>query len=257
MSKADADQPSRVVRVLWGWDEPQRRGPKPALTLDTIAAAAVKLADTEGLSAVSMNRVASQLGFTTMSLYRYVSSKDDLVALMLDHAAGERDLSGRRTRGWRAALERWSVDYRDVLHRHPWVTQVPVAGLPTTPNQVAWMESGLRTMSATGLSETEKLQVLLVVTSYVRSSAQLDGEIAQAQRAAGREPRTVMSRYAEILNRLIDDDRFPALRKSLASGAFEQDDDDPDEDFRFGLKTVLDGIAVLVRARAPKAARPA
>ena len=193
-----------------------------------------------------------------MSLYRYVSSKDDLVALMLDDAAGERDLSGRRTRGWRAALERWSVDYRDVLHRHPWVTQVPVAGLPTTPNQVAWMESGLRTMSATGLSETERNSRCF---SWSRAmSAAAPNWTARSRRRSvppgvSQEPCT--SRYAEILNRLIDDDRFPALRKSLASGAFEQDDDDPDEDFRFGLKTVLDGVAVLVRARAPKAARPA
>ncbi len=248
-------EPSRLVRMLWGWDEPQRRGPKPALTLDRIAAVAVKLADAEGLGAVSMNRVAGQLGYTTMSLYRYVSSKDDLVALMMDFAAGERDLAGRRTGGWRAALERWSLDYRDILSRHPWVTQVPIDGLPTTPNQVAWMETGLRALSATRLSETEKLQVLLVVTSYVRNTAQMVAEMADAQRAAGHEPRTVMSRYAETLSRLIDGKQFPALSNSLASGAFEQDDDDPDEDFRFGLKTVLDGVAVLVRQRAPKTVR--
>ena len=75
----ESDDLPRVLQLLWGLDAPGRRGPKPALSLHQIGAAAVRIADAEGLGAVSMSRVAGELGYTTMSLYRYVESKDDLL----------------------------------------------------------------------------------------------------------------------------------------------------------------------------------
>ena len=79
-----------AVEQLWGLRGPGRArgGPKPALSLERIVAAAVELADAGGLAALSMSRLAEKLGFTTMSLYRYVASKDDLLVLVLDAALG-------------------------------------------------------------------------------------------------------------------------------------------------------------------------
>ena len=73
--------------LLWGRRERGKRGPRAGLSADAIVAAAVRVADAEGLEAVSMARVAKELGFTTMSLYRHVSGKDELLQMMWDASA--------------------------------------------------------------------------------------------------------------------------------------------------------------------------
>ncbi len=253
MSEADGAELPRSLRLLWGHEEPQRRGPKPGLSLQSIAAAAIKLADAEGLDAVSMSRVAGQLGVTTMALYRYVSSKDDLVALMLDVASGKPDLPVKAEEGWRARLERWSWKYLAALRRHPWITRIPISGPPITPNQVAWMEAALAALSATPLTEAEQLSVLLMVSNYVRGVGQLAADLAQAERDAGPAQPSVMGRYGRMLAQLIDAESFPTLCSFLRSGVFDQPDDDLDVEFNFGLQILLDGVAQLVWERQSKA----
>ncbi len=256
MGEADQTALPRSLLVLWGREEPRRRGPKPGLGLERIAAAAIGLADADGLGAVSMGRVAGQLGVTTMALYRYMSTKDELIALMLDVALGRPDLPADAAEGWRARLARWSRGYLTALRRHPWAPQVPISGPPLTPNQVAWMEAGLGALAATALTDQEKLSVLLLLSNYVRGVAQLLIDLAAAERD-GRPARTpVMSHYGQMLAQVIDAERFPTLCGMLASGAFDQPDDDPDEDFTFGLRTVLDGVALLVRERQPTRKTP-
>src|SRR5271169_3965722 len=76
------------VAAAWGVRERPHKGPKPALTLSRIVAAAVRVADTEGLDAVSMGRVAAEVGTAPMALYRHVSSKGELLTLMVDAAWG-------------------------------------------------------------------------------------------------------------------------------------------------------------------------
>lgn len=239
----------RSVRLLWGLEEPQRRGPKPGLSLEAIAAAAIKLADAEGMGAVSMARVAGQLGFTTMSLYRYLSGKDDLIALMLDVAIGRPDLPADAAEGWRVLLERWSLEYLNALRRHPWMTRVPISGPPITPNNVAWMEYALGAMSGTALTAQERLSVLLLLTNYVRGVGQLLVDIAEAERSIPPGEISAMSQYGQVLSQLIDADRFPTLYAAVASGALDDEDDDPNAEFHFGLQRVLDGVALLVQER--------
>jgi AcrR family transcriptional regulator len=237
----------RSLRVLWGREQPPRRGPKPGLSLERIAAAAISLADAEGLGAVSMSRVAGRLGFTTMALYRYVSTKDDLSALMLDVAVGRPALPAAE--GWRAQLERWSRGYLSALRRHPWATRIPISGPPLTPNQVAWMEAALAALAGTGLTDTENLSILLLLSNYVRSVGQLSADLAAAERDRRSEQTSVMSHYGRMLAQVIDAEHFPTLCGMLARGVFDQPDDDPDEEFDFGLRTLLDGVALLVQAR--------
>jgi AcrR family transcriptional regulator len=253
MGEAGEIELPRSLKLLWGREEPQRRGPKPGLSLQGIAAAAIKVADAEGLDGVSMSRVADQLGVTTMALYRYLNSKDDLVALMLDVAGGRPNLPADAAKGWRERLERWSWDYLAVLSRHPWITRIPISGPPITPNQVAWMEAALAALSATPLTEAEQLSVLLLVSNYVRSVGQLSADIDAAQRALPPEQRSVMSRYGRMLAQLIDAENFPTLCNFLASGVFDQPDDEPDVEFNVGLQILLDGVALLVQERQSQA----
>src|SRR5712691_3973914 len=97
--------PVRSLELLWGTRERPSRGPKPGLTLEKIVRAAIEVADAEGLAALSMRRVADQLGFTTMALYRHVPGKADLLDVMLDTVAGERTPLDDVAGGWRAKLE--------------------------------------------------------------------------------------------------------------------------------------------------------
>lgn len=249
MNEDDQIAVPRSLSMLWGREESQRRGPKPGLTLERIAAAAISLADSDGLGAVSMSRVAGQLGFTTMALYRYVSTKDDLITLMLDVALGRPDLPVDAPEGWRARLERWSREYLAALRRHPWMTRIPISGPPLTPNQVAWMEAALTALATTALTDAEKISILLLLSNYMRGVAQLSTDLAAAERDRRPEHLSMTSQYGRILAQVIDAEHFPTLCGMLASGAFDQPDDDPEEEFNFGLRMALDGVALLVQER--------
>jgi AcrR family transcriptional regulator len=234
------------IEEAWGVRRRPRKGPKPGLDLERIVAAAVKVAASEGIAAVSMSRIATELGSSAMSLYRYVAAKDELLALMVDSAFDAPMAPASPDEEWRAGMARWAWTYHDALRRHPWVLRIPISGPPVTPNQTAWMEDGLRTLGGTGLAEGEKLSVILLVSGYVRNEAMLSADLAAA--AARTADGQIMPTWSQQLARLTDADRFPALHAALASGVFDEDDD-PDDEFSFGLERVLDGIEALVRRR--------
>ena len=108
----------------------------------------MRVADTEGLDAVSMGRVAAELGTAPMSLYRHVSAKEELLTLMVDAAWGpapdgpvpDGPVPGE---GWRVGLARWAWALRAGARRHPWVVRIPISGLPIMPREVAWFEDAL------------------------------------------------------------------------------------------------------------------
>src|SRR5215469_5805920 len=85
---SDDEQLPPAIELAWGRRRRATRGPKPGLTLERIVAAGIKVAMTEGIGALSMTRVAAELGVGTMSLYRYISAKDELLTLMVDSALG-------------------------------------------------------------------------------------------------------------------------------------------------------------------------
>ena len=206
------------------------------------------VAATEGLAAVSMNRVANELGTGAMSLYRYVSAKDELLALMVDAAIGTPPAKPEASEAWREGLSRWARGYLEVLRRHSWALRIPISGPQVTPNLTAWIEDGLSSLRDTGLTEAEKLSVVLLLSGYVRNAATLATDIADAASAAGMSETQIMPTWGRLLTQLTDADRFPALHQALASDAFDHDDD-PEDEFVFGLERVLDGIDALVRAR--------
>jgi len=234
------------IEEAWGVRRRPRKGPKPGLDLERIVAAAVKVAASDGIAAVSMSRVATELGSSAMSLYRYVAAKDELLALMVDAAFDAPMAPASPDEDWRAGIARWAWTYHDALRRHPWVLRVPISGPPLTPNQTAWMEDGLRALGGTGLAEGEKLSVILLVSGYVRNEATLSADLAAA--AARSADGQIMPTWSQQLARLTDAERFPALHAALASGVLDEDDD-PDDEFSFGLERVLDGIEALVRRR--------
>jgi AcrR family transcriptional regulator len=242
------------IEIAWGIRERSGKGPKRGLSLSQIVEAAVDVASSEGLAAVSMSRVATELGVATMSLYRYVATKDELLALMVDAAFPTPAAPVPRER-WRAALSRWACEHLAVLRRHPWVVRVPLSGPPITPSQVVWFERGLWSLRNTGLTEEEKVSVLLLVNGFVRNEALLKADL-QLAAGAGSTMADAMSSYGRLLSRLVDPVRFPAISAAIASGIFDQQDE-ADADFTFGLERILDGVDALVRQRQKSGARGA
>jgi AcrR family transcriptional regulator len=210
--------------------------------------AAVKVASADGLEAVSMSRVAGELGASTMALYRYVAAKSELLDLMVDAVIGQppEPVPGE---GWRAGLARWAWAERALFYQHPWALRVPIQGMPVTPNQILWMDRCLACLDGTGLSAAEKLSVLLLVAGYIRNEATITTQIEEALGTSGASAEEMMAGYRRALAKLAPPGRFPALARALASGALDQADP-PEEEFAFGLERILDGVEALVRQRA-------
>lgn len=233
------------VLAAWGRPVPQRKGPQRALSVAQIVDAGVRIADTDGLGAVSMARMAADLGVATMALYRYVGAKDELLELMIDAALGPPEPV---TDGWRAGLAQWARTILAVYRRHPWVLQVPITMPPITPNQVALMENCLAALRGTPLTEDEKVSVLLLLSGFVRNNAMLEANImAAATKSGGSWAARVLANYGSLLRHLTDDERHPNMRATIAAGAFDEPGaPDQDQEFEFGLACILDGIAILI-----------
>jgi AcrR family transcriptional regulator len=243
-----ADLPEYLWQ-LWTGAEIDRPGPKRGVDMAKIGVTGMRIADTSGLSAVSMRNIAGELGFTPMALYRYVRSKDDLISVIIDTAYGTPGLSSADTAGWRDQLAAWAQANRNVLLAHPWILQVPLNEPPLTPNLIMWMESGLSALAHTALKHQEKLSALLLVEVYVRGQANLSNQFSGP---GGPNDPSAAGLYSRRLGQLIGlkPERFPEITAAVASGSL---DDDPADfavdEFTFGLRTVLDGIAARIAAR--------
>ncbi|GHE16185.1 TetR family transcriptional regulator [Streptomyces alanosinicus] len=229
------------IGVLWDLRERGQRG-RTGLSTARIVAAAIEFADENGLGALSMARVAERLEFATMSLYRHVSSKDELQSLMVDMAYGSPPEIGSGDGDWRAGLEQWARAFLTVFREHPWMLQIPVGGPPLEPGQLSWLERGLRTLGRTGLTPDEKLSAMLLMVGFVRNNAQLSTGLA----SQGKSEAELMANYGRAMDKFVDAESFPAVRELIDAGTFEATTDD----FGFGLQRVLDGIEVLIRERA-------
>ncbi|MFD9872994.1 TetR/AcrR family transcriptional regulator [[Kitasatospora] papulosa] len=236
------------IEAAWGLRDRPVKGPKPGLTLDRIVAAAVAVAASEGLAAVSMGRVAKELGASTMALYRYVSAKEELYLLMQEAAMGAPEPlpALEDGAGWREALGQWAWAQRRVFHRNLWALRIPIAGPPASPHSIAWWEQGLQALEGSGLDEGDKISVVLFVGGFVRNEALLMSDLAAAVEAKGLAPQEVMSQWERTVERLTDPVRHPALSRLLASGVMSEPDQ-PDCEFVFGLERVLDGVEALIR----------
>jgi AcrR family transcriptional regulator len=229
---------SKTLALAWGSAQAPKRGPKREFSLERVLAVAIDIADADGLDAVTMPAVASALGLTAMSIYRYVSSKDGLVLLMQERALGTPPEPLAATEGWRAALEAHAAASEDMYRRHPWLLDIPIRGVTVTPNNLAWLEAGLLALAHTSLTPRERIAVVLEVTGHARFRALVErGYDQRAGEAEGGLEGFVLAE-AGLLSQLVSDDRFPQLHGALAAGALV----DPFDKFDFGLARILDGV---------------
>ncbi|MFH8347029.1 TetR/AcrR family transcriptional regulator [Streptomyces sp. NPDC018045] len=246
------------IELLWGGRGRPSRGPKPALSLDRITRTAIALADTGGLAAVSMQRVAGELNFTKMSLYRYVPGKAELVALMIDTAMGEPPAL-RPDAGWRTTLREWAEALSAVLHRHPWLLSATVGPRVMGPKELGWAERALAALADTALDGAEQLDALVVVNGHIRALAQVAASMGVGSarpKEPGHAPQGTEQVLSAALNELLvgRSDRYPALAAALASAAAG---DSREQALEFGLERILDGLESYMSRQAARGSAPA
>ncbi len=235
-----------VVTAAWGLREQGRRGPRAELTLDRIVTTAIAVADADGLAAVSMARVAADLGFSTMSLYRHVASKEELLQHMQDAALGDPDPASTDDLSWREGLRTWARAVIGTYLAHPWSVDLTAAGPPVMPRNTAWMDWALRIMADLPLSSTEKLSTLILVSGYARYEATMMIGFMRG-RAAGIEA-VDDDDYQRALLHLTDAERFPFVHAVASDTTLFEDVPAETSDeadawlFSYGLERILDGI---------------
>jgi AcrR family transcriptional regulator len=228
--------PVRTLTMLWRahLPTPPTRGPRPRHTVDDIINAAINVADTQGLEALTMRKVADTLGIGTMSLYTYIPGRAELLHLMHDTALGELPPLPTDT-GWRPTLEQYAHQARDLAARHPWIPTVSSPGLLLMgPHTTARANALYTALTATGLTAPQMVATATLLDGYVRGVTQATADVqhdpAYDQWWADATP---------MLEQLLTPDRYPALTAVWAQGAFE---DPPETSFDYGLQRLLDGI---------------
>ncbi|MBB0245004.1 TetR family transcriptional regulator [Streptomyces alkaliphilus] len=241
---------SRSMELLWRGKEPSGRGPRPGLTLEAIVDAAITLADREGIPALSMRRVAAELGVGTMSLYRYIPGKGELLDLMLDRVlspgpTGTGPPPPEATENWRTAMEFVAVSSWRLYLAHPWLLQVnqtrPVLG----PNALEGLEFVLEALNGIGLLDAERMAVIMAVDHYVTGTARTYVLQAVSARETGVSDEEFWAAQGPILGEILESGRFPRLAEldpdSFSVGGVQA--------LRFGLDPLLDGLERYIDAR--------
>ncbi len=228
-----------LLATLWEPRANPRRGPKPAMSIEKIAETAVRIADEEGFEAVALQRVAADLGFTKMSLYRYVAGRDGLVAVMVEAAVDVPPAFAPET-PWRERVRIFAdallVTWRD----HPWLPWVTIGDRTMGPREVAWIECSIAALDGTPLTDRERLDASYVLFGLLRN--------AQSVSRAGTQLWTADQRLRPVVRIALDrrPEDFPQLARvaSAISAAPAHD-----KGLGFGVERFLDGIQALIDNR--------
>lgn len=217
------------------------------LSRDRIVRTAIAIADADGLAAVSMRRVAMELGVATMSLYRHVPSKDDLVFLMSDTVFGEVDLPEPPPAGWRAQLEALARVQWAACKKHPWVARTISLTRPMpVPNGMAHTEYAMRAVDGLGLDPVTMVRIAITLAGHLQAIAvNLESDV-EAEQETGLTSDEWMESQDATLAAIMSSGRFPMLARLAELPDLELD---LDVLFEFGLSLLLDGVEALIEGR--------
>lgn len=247
VDKTDSGLP-RVVAIAWGTHAAPQRGPSRGLSHERIVERAIEIADEQGLAALTMQRLAESLGFTTMSLYRYVANKDELLLLM----TGSESLlpeRGRVAADWKDRIRDWAQSLRLMYRAHPWLLEVvrgPVSVL--LPGSVEIVDRGLEALDGLDLDDEERVGLILAVSSYVSAFATLERDLA------GQEDLEFGPEAMSELGEVITPRQFPFAAPLFLSGGYvggpvTEETLGVEFEYEFGLDLLIQGLAARQAAR--------
>ncbi|MGS2811033.1 TetR/AcrR family transcriptional regulator [Nocardia sp. MW-W600-9] len=212
-----------------------------SLTAHRIASTAVAVADIEGLDAITMRRLATELGVAPMAAYRHVANKDEVLEVMVDLVYGEIDLPTRV--GWRATLRELALAVHALILRHPWLTRLPAQQMvyELTPHRMALTEQALAVLvDDLGLDLDAAMAGCRTVFTYVHGATSAEiglGDLADhLGQAVGAGTRAGLSTH---MRWLLGTGRYPTFQRYILEASHK---DDLQWQFETGLNQVLDGI---------------
>jgi AcrR family transcriptional regulator len=247
----------RGVALSWGLVKRPQRGPKGELSIKKIVEAAIAIADKDGLAAVSMSRVAMSLGFTAMSIYRYIPSKDDLLLLMQDAVCDIPIPPEEKDIDWRESMREYVRACINAFRDHPWLSDIPISGIPVSPNNLQIIDWVLRAMRTFPLSDYEKMSFVLLLSGYARTCGTIQRDLDRAIQVGATPDAISGADYSSALKQLVKPERFPYLHPVIMSGSYTGENQIEDEeifgnDFDFGLERILDGIEHYLAGKMPR-----
>ena len=232
----DPDTPPKWVRWLWEVDASEaaedREGGK-GLDVGKIVRAGIALADDEGLEGVSVRKLAQRLGVSAMAAYRHISSRDEVIAAMVDVAFGTPPVLTDLSEDWQSGLRRWALAVHARYDTHPWLLDAPVHGMPTGPHRLRWMETVLQVLAGAGLELQERLNAALLIDGHVRTVAALKRSLTAAAHDTRRNASATW-----LLTRL-EADGLTSMAQVLNAGAL---DDGQGYELDYGLDRIIAGI---------------
>jgi len=244
--------PARTLALLWR--DPSaapRRGPQRGLTVDAVVSAATALADEEGLSAVTMRRVAQILGVAAMTLYTYVPGKAELLDLMLDAAYGRMPRADTSGQPWRARLTAVADENRALFDAHPWTAALAAVRPPLGPGSIAKYNHELSALDGLGLADVEMDDCLAYLLTFVQANARTLIDAQATEQASAMTDAQWWATAGPLLTEVLDPSSYPlAVRVGTAAGSAHGSAHDPTHAYSFGLDRVLDGLETLIGRRA-------
>ncbi|WP_052848039.1 TetR/AcrR family transcriptional regulator [Streptomyces avicenniae] len=246
--RTSAGDPARTLQLLWQ-DSPADRpkGPRRGLTVAAVVTAATGVADAEGLDALTMRRVAKDLGVVPMTLYTYVPGKAELLDLMLDAAYRRMPRADTAGAPWRDRLTAVAEENRALYARHPWAAAVSTARPPLGPGLMAKYEHELAALDGLGLDDVTLDACLTHLLTFVQAWARAAADARAAEQDSAMDDRQWWEANGPLLARVLDEEAYPlAVRVGAAAGAAHGGAYDPEHAYTFGLGRVLDGFAPLI-----------
>ncbi|MBW6437740.1 TetR/AcrR family transcriptional regulator [Actinoplanes hulinensis] len=240
----------RTIDLLWfpdGEPEGKRRGRRPGLTVARVVETGIALADAEGLEAVSMRRVAQELGVVPMTLYTYVPDKSALLDLMLDRLYLEMPRAEHPDRPWRERLAAVAGENRRLYTAHPWAATLPASRPPLGPGLMAKYEHELRAFDDCGLDDVTRDAALTFLIGFVQAAARSEADVRAAEARTGSTDFEWWQERGPVFELVFDQHRYPtATRVGAAAGSAMGAAYEPGHAYEFGLARVLDGLAALI-----------
>ncbi|MFG2210822.1 TetR/AcrR family transcriptional regulator C-terminal domain-containing protein [Streptomyces sp. NPDC048638] len=223
------------------------------LSRDAVVRAGLKIADAEGLRALSMRRVAAEFGVSSMALYRHVANKDELVLLMADAAFDGVDLPDPAPDGWRDRMEAGARLQWALYQRHPWLAQyLSITRPQPTPRGMALIEWTMARVA--GMTPLTLIHMAITLLNYVRATAAGFEDDREAEQESGMDRNQWMASMEPVFDGILRSGAYPMY---AGIDGTEGDEVTLETLFEFGLARLLDGMETLVEGRAPSPGGPA
>jgi AcrR family transcriptional regulator len=248
---AGRGDPLKTLALLWPNAQPKRRGPKPKVTVTEIVTAAIRIADAEGLDAVSTRRVADAVGISAMSFYTHIPGKAELIDLMLDAVAGidfGPDDPTFEPREWRKNLTEIATGLWGFYLVHPWVLQIATHRPVIGPNTLRASNIALSAIDGCGLADLEMDRVFTLIVNYVHGAVRDAARQAMVDEATGMTDTEWWYRVEPFLNTL-DFSPWPVMARVGKAAGEAYGAIDPKNSFDFGLERILDGLELFIAPR--------